>query len=69
MTVGQHCDFPLKTFLQRCQTNRKDLTQEMVSTKSSADVSLIFTVPDDIAKGLSVRESHAATKEACTQVL
>lgn len=61
MTVGQHCDFPLKTFLQRCQTNRKDLTQEMVSTKSSADVSLIFTVPDDIAKGLSVWESHAAT--------
>lgn len=54
MTVGQHCDSPLQTFLQRCQMNRKDLTQEMVSTKSSADVSLIFTAPDDIAKGLSV---------------
>lgn len=33
---------PLQTFLQRCQMKYSDLIQEMASTKSSADISLIL---------------------------
>lgn len=54
----------LANFLQRCQTNRKDLAQEMVSTMSSADVTLIFTASDDIAKGLSVQERSCHYKRS-----